>query len=85
MSVTTRVNYPLVAAIKVELASLVRAPAPTSTPKVATYSKTASTQHPSVLVLQGILPIYARTLTLYFPATRAFTRSHLASLEVSVI
>ena len=55
-------------------------------PKVATYSKTVSTQRPSILALQNIMPVYARALrplTLYFPTTSI--QSRLASLEISVV
>ena len=86
LSVATRVIHPLVAGIKTELTSLIEAlevPAPTCTPKVATYSKTVSTQHPSILALQNIIPIYARALTRYFSTTSV--QSHLASLEISVV
>lgn len=86
LSVTTRVIHPLVAGMKAELTSLIEAletPASTCTPKAATFSKTAVTQHPSILALQAIIPIYARTLIRYFPTT--FIQSHLASLEISVV
>ena len=56
--------------------------------KVATYSKTVSTQHPSILALQNIMPVYARALrplTRYFPTTVTSIQSHLASLEISVV
>ena len=86
LSVATRVIHPLVAGIKVELVSLIEAleaPAPTCTPKTATHSKTVSTQHPSILALQVITPIYARALTRYFPTS--CIQSHLASLEICVV
>ena len=86
LSVATRVIHPLVAGIKAELVSLIEAleaPAPTCTSKTATYSKTVSTQHPSIFALQVIIPIYARALTRYFPTT--CIQSHLASLEICVV
>jgi len=86
LSVATRVIHPLVAGIKTELVSIIEAlevPASTCTPKTATNSKTVSTQHPSILTLQAIIPIYARALTRYFPAT--CIQSHLASLEICVV
>jgi hypothetical protein len=75
-----------VAGIKAELTSLIEAleaSAPTCTPKTAAASKTVVTQHPSILTLQAIVPIYARALTRYYPT--ASTQSHLASLEISVV
>lgn len=86
LSVTTRVIHPLVAGIKAELTALVEAlelPAPTSVPKHAISSKAVVTQHPSVVTLQAVVPIYARALTRYFSTTP--TQSHLASLEICVV
>ena len=86
LSVATRVVHPLVAGIKAELVLLIEAleaPAPTCTPKAVTYSKTVNTQHPSILALQSIMPIYVRALARYFPTTSI--QSHLASLEISVV
>ena len=86
LSVATRVIQPLVTGIKAELVLLIEAletPSPTCTSKPATYSKTVSTQHPSVLALQSIMPIYVRALARYFPTTSI--QSHLASLEISVV
>ena len=86
LSVATRVIQPLAAGIKAELTSLIEAlevPAPTCPPKAATHSKAVSAQHTSILALQGIIPIYARALTRYFPTTSI--QSHLASLEISVV
>ena len=86
LSVTTRVIHPLVAGIKAELITLVEAlesPAPTPAPKTATTPKVVVMQHPSVIALQAVVPIYARALTRYFSTTP--TQSHLASLEISVV
>jgi hypothetical protein len=85
LSVTTRVIHPLVAGIRSELTSLVGAletPAPAS-PKLGTSSKAAVTQHPSIIALQAVVPIYARALARYF--STAPTQSHLASLEISLV
>ena len=86
LSVTTRVIHPLVAGIKAELTTLVEAlesPAPNLAPKPATTSKVVVTQHPSVITLQAVVPIYARALMRYFSTTS--TQSHLACLEISVV
>ena len=86
LSVATRVIQPLVSGIMAELVLLIEAletPAPTCTPKPATYSKMVNTQHPSILALQSIMPIYVRALARYFPTTSI--QSHLASLEISVV
>jgi len=84
--IATRIIHPLVAGIKAELPSLIEAlevPALMCTPKVATYSKTVSTQYPSIIALQGIIQVHARALTRHFPTTSI--QSHLASLEISVV
>ena len=86
LSVTTRVIHPLVAGIKAELTTLVEAlesPAPNLAPKPATTLKVVVTQHPSVITLQAVVPIYARALMRYFSTTS--TQSHLACLEISVV
>lgn len=90
VSVTARVIHPLVAGIKAEVMSLVEAlemPAPmpavpAGAPKTAVSSK-AVAQHPSLVTLQTVVPIYARALGRYF--TTAPTQSYLASLEISVV
>jgi len=79
--IASRIIHPLVAGIKAELPSLIEAlevPALMCTPKVATYSKTVSTQHPPIIALQGIIPLHAH-------GTFLLRLSHLASLEISVV
>jgi len=84
--IASRIIHPLVAGIKAELSSLIEAlkvPALMCTPKVVTYSKTVSTQHPPIIAPQGVIPVHARALTQHFPTTSI--QSHLASLEISVV
>ncbi|KAI0305734.1 hypothetical protein B0F90DRAFT_1624671 [Multifurca ochricompacta] len=86
VSVTARVIHPLVAGIKAELIALVEAlemPATTSASKSAGSSTKVAPQHPSIVALQAIVPIYARALTRYFATTP--TQSYLASLEISLV
>ena len=79
--VITRVIHPLV--VVVSLIEALEAHAPTCTPKASTCLMTVSTQHPSILALQGIIPAYVRALTRYFLTT--CIQSHLASLEICVV
>jgi hypothetical protein len=87
VSVTTRVIHPLASGIKTELTSLVEsleAPATTTALKTGTSSsKAVLTQHPSIVALQAVVPIYARAFMRYFSTTA--NQSYLASLEISVV
>jgi hypothetical protein len=84
-SVITRIIHPLVAGIKAELVLLIEAlevPPRACTPKFATYSKTVNTQRPSILALEGTIPVHAHPLIRFFPTTCTWSR--LSSLEISV-
>lgn len=85
VSIINRVVSPLVAGIRVELMPVIEAleTPNTSPPKAVTGNKAATIHHPSIITLQAVMPIYARTLAKY--TTSPTSHTILATFLIAVV
>ncbi|TFK25536.1 hypothetical protein FA15DRAFT_352987 [Coprinopsis marcescibilis] len=81
-SLITKITTPLIAGIRNELVSLVEALE--SAPKTTTpAAKSTISQHPSIVTLQTVMPLYARALNRY--TSSGISQATLANVLISVL
>jgi hypothetical protein len=89
VSIVTRVVNPLIGGIKSELMPLLEAlerpniPGTSNGSKAATVTKSAAVQHPSIIALQSVVPLYAKAIARYTPSPTS--QVSLAAFLISVI
>lgn len=73
VSIINRVVNPLVAGIRVELMPIIEALETPNDSPPKTGVRTATIYHPSIITLQAVMPIYARTLAKYTASSTSHT------------